>query len=298
MKKNRKLKLTKIAVSMLTVFVLAASFSNTASALSVFDLEPKVEATNLTAKSAIVLNQVTGQVLYETTSETLRAPASLVKLVTALVVLDTKPDWRRICYIEEQDRVGGSSITVSSQGRVGYRMGDLFRAMLIPSANDAAESIARCTGLSRADFLSRMQSKALEQNALTAKFVDVSGMSQENQMSALGVARLSNAAFSTEFVRSVTRTQSYKLCTINGACRYVKNTNSLLADKELTTIAGKTGTLDGAINFAGSFRDSRGHYFIVVVLGAESKQERFAEAKELVKFASEKSFWQDLFSVK
>lgn len=268
------------------------------SALTIYDLQPKVESASITAKSAVVLNQVSGQVLYESSSDTLRVPASLVKLVTALVVLDTNPNWERVCYIEDQDRVGGSSVTSFGQGRVGYKMGDMFRAMLIPSGNDAAESLARCTGLSRAEFLARMQSKAVEQGALSAKFADVSGLSSQNSMSALDVARLGNAAFSTEYVRNVTRTQSYRLCQVGGSCKYIKNTNELLADKELTTIAGKTGTLDNAINFAGSFKDSRGHYFIVVVLGAESKTERFAEAKELVKFASVRSWWQDLFAAR
>jgi D-alanyl-D-alanine carboxypeptidase len=143
-----------------------------------------------------------------------------------------------------------------------------------------------------------MQSKAIAEGAVTAKFVDVSGMSSQNQVSALDVARLANAAFSTELVRGISRTQSFRLCSTVGNCKYIKNTNQLLSDKDLTTIAGKTGTLDGAINFAGSFRDSRGHYFIVVILGAETKAERFVEAKELVKFASERAFWQDLFSLK
>lgn len=295
---NNRNKLSKFTLVVGLLWFVSLFGAKQVLALTIYDLQPKVESASITAKSAVVLDQVSGQVLYEVSSDTLRVPASLVKLVTALVVLDTNPNWEKTCYIEDQDRVGGSSVTSYGQGKVGYKMGDMFRAMLIPSGNDAAESIARCTGLSRIEFLARMQAKAQQQGAWTASFADVSGLSSQNRVSALDVARLANAAFSTEYVRNVTRTQSYKLCSTSGSCKYIKNTNELLADSELTTIAGKTGTLDGAINFAGSFLDTRGHYFIVVVLGAETKEERFAEAKELVQFASERSWWQDLFAAK
>lgn len=283
-----------IAILILT---LASIFPNRAFALSIYDLQPQVQSASITAKAVIVLNQVTGDVLYEQGSNDARIPASLVKLTTVLVVLDTNPDWNKVCTVSDQDRVGGVAITKSGTS-IPYTMSNLLYATLMPSANDAATALARCTGLPHAEFLARMQAKAREQGALNTTYVDASGISSANTTTAADMARIANAAFSTEKVRSITRTQSYRLCSTTGSCQTIRSTNPLLADKQLTTVAGKTGTLDGAINFAGSFKDVKGHYFIVVVLGGSSKESRFTEAKQLVNFASTRADWSDQFAVK
>lgn len=288
----------KYKVFIILITLLFGATVHTSQALTVYDLQPRVEAATVTAKSAIVLNQVTGEVLYEQAASEVRVPASLVKLTTVLVVLDTNPNWNKQCTVAEQDRVGGVAITKAGESKT-YTMQSLLYATLLPSANDAATALARCTGVSRAEFLARMQEKARSQGALNTTFVDFSGISDANVTTATDIARIANAAFSTEKIRTVTRTQSYRLCAGgNGGCQTVRSTNALLKDKELITVAGKTGTLDGAINFAGSFKDAQGHYFIVVVLGGSTKESRFQEAKQLVQYASTRASWSDLFALK
>ncbi len=280
------------------ISTIALVFPTKSFALSIYDLQPRVEAATVTAKSAIVLNQVTGEVLYDQGTGDVRVPASLVKLTTALVLLDTNLNWNKQCTVGEQDRVGGVAITKATETKT-YTMNSLLYAMLLPSANDAATALARCTGLSKTEFLARMQEKVRGEGALNTSFVDFSGMSDANTTTALDMARIANAAFSTERIRSIARTQSYRLCALNNAgCQTIRTTNQLLKDRTLTTIAGKTGTLDGAINFAGSFRDAQGHYFIVVVLGGSTKESRFTEAKQLVEFATERANWSDKFALK
>jgi D-alanyl-D-alanine endopeptidase (penicillin-binding protein 7) len=224
-------------------------------------------------------------------------PASLVKLATVLVVLDTQPDWNKACTVGQGERVGGVEITKANQ-TVVYTMQSLLYATLIPSANDAATALAHCSGLGHQEFLDRMNAKAREQGAVNTTYVDFSGISAANVTTATDMAKIANAAFSTERIRTITRLASYRLCSVDKQCQSLRNTNQLLKDKDLITVAGKTGTLDGAINFAGSFKDSHGHYFIVVVLGGSSKDSRFAEAKQLVKFASVRADWSDQFSIK
>ncbi len=266
-------------------------------ALTIYDLQPRVEAASVTAKSVVVLNQTNGEVLYELGGGDVRTPASLVKLTTVLVALDVIPDWNATCTVGIADRVGGVQITKADQA-ITYTLNSMLRAVLIPSANDAATALARCTGLSHAGFLARMQSKAMQLGATQTAFADTSGISGANKTTALDMAHIANAAFSTEIVRSITRLSSYRLCSVQKQCQTLANTNQLLKDKDLTTIAGKTGTLDGAYNFAGSFRDVHGHYFVVVVLGGTTKDARFAEAKKLVSFASVRADWSDQFVVR
>ncbi len=278
-----------------TFTILALVFPLSVQALSIGDLKPQVDTSTITAKSVVVLNQVTGELLYEQGGADARVPASLVKLTTVLVALDLPLNWNARCTVGEQDRVGGVSITKAGE-RKTYTLNALLYATLLPSANDAATALARCSGLSRADYLARMQAKVAAQGAVATTFADFSGMSGQNKTTAVDLAKIANAAFSTEKVRTITRTQSYRLCPVGAACQTIRTTNQLLQDKELTTIAGKTGTLDGAINFAGSFRDPKGRYFIVVVLGGSTKESRFAEAKQLVQFATVRQDWSDLFA--
>lgn len=277
--------------------ILTLVFPANVFALTIYDLQPRVEAASVTAKSVVVLNQVNGEVLYELGGGDVRTPASLVKLTTVLVVLDVVSDWNATCTVGVADRVGGVQITKADQA-VTYTMHSLLRAVLVPSANDAATALARCSGLGHAEFLNRMQDKAARLGATQTSFVDTSGMSSANKTTALDMAHIANGAFSTETIRSITRLSSYRLCSVDKQCRTLANTNQLLKDKDLTTVAGKTGTLDGAYNFAGSFRDSRGHYFVVVVLGGTTKDARFAEAKRLVSFASARADWSDMFSAR
>ncbi len=279
------------------IITIALVFPTKAFALSIYDLQPKVEAASITAKSVVVLNQATGEVLYEQGSGESRVPASLVKLTTVLVALDVVSNWNSLCTVGALDRVGGVEITKKDTA-VTYTMQSLLYATLIPSANDAATALARCSGVSHGDFLARMNDKARGQGAVNTSYVDFSGISNQNVTTASDMAHIANSAFSTDRVRAITRLQSYRFCSVNKQCQSLRNTNQLLKDTSLSTVAGKTGTLDGAINFAGSFKDSQGHYFIVVVLGGSTKESRFSEAKELVRFASSRASWSDQFAEK
>lgn len=292
---GKRMKQKVYYIFFLSLFVCAMLLPGRVFALSIYDLQPHVADGAISAKSVVVLNQVSGEVLYEQGGADVRVPASLVKLTTVLVVLDLAPDWNKTCTVGSADRAGGVQITKTGETRV-YRLGVLLHATLIPSANDAATALARCSGLSREEFLQRMSAKAAELGAVNTAYVDFSGISDQNKTTAADMAKIANAAFSTEKIRTITRLGSYRLCSVDKVCKYLKNTNQLLADKELTTVAGKTGTLDGAINFAGSFRDGHGHYFIVVVLGGSSKESRFTEAKQLVWFASLRADWSDQFA--
>ena len=269
---------------------------NFARALSIDDLKPQVDESGLTAQSSIVLDQVSGQVLYKNAEGNVHIPASLVKLLTVLVVLDTKPSMTKSCSIEQVDEVGG--VRINAAPGTKFKLRDLLYATLIPSANNAAHALARCTGLDILSFVARMNVKAQSFGAMASIFLEPTGISELNTTTAADLAKIANAAFSTKFVREITRVQQYRLCSIAPSvkCQSIKNTNQLLTDKEVTTIAGKTGYLDEArFNFAGSFRDSRGKYFIIVILGSSNKESRFAEAKQLLQFASNAAAWQDQF---
>jgi D-alanyl-D-alanine carboxypeptidase len=245
------------------------------------NLSPKISA-----KSAVVLNQSTGEVLFQSNGDVPRVPASLVKLTTVLVALDTVPDWNANCYLNSSDQVGGVRLTFSKG--YTYKLSDLLKSALVPSFNDAAHALARCSGISMEQFIIRMNEKVKQLGAWNTSFVEPTGLSVKNTTTALDIARIANAAFSTEKIRDITSQKSVVVCSVKPTkkCQTLRSTDELLGDQDVTVIAGKTGFLEEAgYNFTASVVDASGNYYITVVLGSTSKQARFTDSKNLWLFA-------------
>jgi D-alanyl-D-alanine carboxypeptidase len=171
------------------------------------NLSPKISA-----KSAVVLNQSTGEVLFQSNGDVPRVPASLVKLTTVLVALDTVPDWNANCYLNSSDQVGGVRLTFSKG--YTYKLSDLLKSALVPSFNDAAHALARCSGISMEQFIIRMNEKVKQLGAWNTSFVEPTGLSVKNTTTALDIARIANAAFSTEKIRDITSQKSVVVCSV------------------------------------------------------------------------------------
>lgn len=236
----------------------------------------------LSAHSSVVMNQITGEVLVSQNAKASWVPASLSKLVTALVVLDTHPDFNTKCVVNADDEVGGARLYAIANSK--YRLGDLMSATLVASANNAANALADCTGLTRAEFVERMNEKATALGAKNTRFVDPSGISEFATTTALDMANIANAAFSTQTVREIARQQTVWFCSSSHTtkCHNLTNTNKLFGDPALEVIAGKTGYLDESrYNFAASSKNSKGQYLITVVLGNPTKEDSFANTKTI-----------------
>jgi D-alanyl-D-alanine carboxypeptidase len=237
---------------------------------------------SLSAYSSVVMNQITGEVLASQNASASWVPASLSKLVTALVVLDTHPDFNTKCVVNADDEVGGARLYAIANSK--YRLGDLMSATLVASANNAANAMADCTGLTRTEFVTKMNEKAIALGAKNTHFVDPSGISEFATTTALDMANIANAAFSTERVREIARQQTVWFCSASDAnkCHTLTNTNKLFGDPALEVIAGKTGYLDESrYNFAASSKNAKGQYLITVVLGNPTKEDSFSNTKTI-----------------
>lgn len=117
-----------------------------------------VSPLNLSARSALVRDRASGMVLYEKHPEISIAPASLTKLMTAIVAVNNV-DLEEIVQIVPED-------LEVSEYRTGFSAGekitihDLLKAMLIASANDAAKAVARTVGGTEENFVGYMNRKA------------------------------------------------------------------------------------------------------------------------------------------
>lgn len=278
-----------------TIIVLALCLlPMSVQALTMAEITPGATKPQDPARSVVVIDQVTGEVLYNKNGDAAWIPASLTKLVTALVVLDTKPNWNGLCAVRKEDEVGGARLATYAGAK--YRMRDLFDASLVASANNATNTLARCTGLSGEEFVKRMNAKALEFGALHTKFVEPTGIDIANSTTASDFAKIANGALSTKTVRDTLLKKAVTVSTIGSSPKkthYLKTTNALLKDTEVLSLGGKTGYLDESMyNFAGSFKNPDGRFIISVVLGSPTKAGSFAETKSIIKTAQNPFAWQ------
>jgi D-alanyl-D-alanine carboxypeptidase len=247
-----------------------------------------------TAKSAIVMDEETGVVLFKKDVEEKLSIASLTKLMTALVFLDGNPDWdKKIELLKEDEEEGG--IFYARAGEE-VQVKDLFNMMLVGSVNNAATALARSTGMSREDFVEKMNEKAQELRLKNTFFTDPSGLGPTNVSTAHDVAILISRALENDKIRETVVKKRYVFSPQNiKKTYYVKNTDELLwgflNENPYQIIGGKTGYLDEAKYCLAIEVENNNHKIIVVVLGSNEIEGRFQEAKGLVVWTFENYKW-------
>ncbi len=245
----------------------------------------------VSAQAYIVEDVNTGQVIIDKNSNQAWPPASLTKLVTALVVLDEKVPLSKTVAMTSADQTLGActlgGACIKAKPGVKFTVDGLFHAALLPSANNAAAALAQSTGLSMDQFVAKMNQKAADLGATGTHFNEPTGMDPANQITAVDYAKIVTAAFSNNYLRGIAGLTSYALRSTNNS-RYnqtIKNTDKLLTDSDIQILGAKTGYLDEAkYNFA-SLMKYNGQELAVVVLGEDHLYTAFDETKLLAGLA-------------
>lgn len=239
------------------------------------------------AQSAYVVDERTWSVLFDKASDRVQPMASITKLMTALVVLDQGLDPARVVTILKSDyRAGGIIHTFSGEE---LTMQDVWMLALIPSDNVAAAALARSTGLSEADFVLAMNTKAAALGMRQTAFAEPTGISEANVSTAHDIALLVQAAMKHVKISDAVRRPVYSFSPLNKeVIRTAKTTNQLLNSfvnrEPYTIMGGKTGYTNEAGYCLAVMVDGPGATddVIVVLLGAPSNDNRFQEVKGLV----------------
>ncbi len=246
-----------------------------------------------TAKNIIIADEESGLELYKKNEQDMVPVASIVKLMTALVILDGNPDWDELITILPQDQIEGGIIYFFSGEQV--RLKDLFSLMLIASSNEAAVALARNSGIN--DFVSAMNKKAREIGMDSTYFSEPSGIESSNISTAADLLKLTKTAFGIEQIANASKLKTYEFNTINTK-RKVKAyaTNQLLSSflnsGEYEILSGKTGF----INKAGyclvlRIKKNNSPVITMVVLGSESIEARWQETKGLADWVFSNYEW-------
>jgi D-alanyl-D-alanine carboxypeptidase (penicillin-binding protein 5/6) len=176
-----------------------------AAAALVFATPAYAGAPAVSARAFLVVNPVTGEVLAQKRAWARVPIASITKLMTVLVALD-HAEWNDVVRVRaEAAEVGESTVNLRAGERI--TVGDLVKAALIQSANDAADALADYVGHgNEAAFIKLMNAKAAKLGLVRTHFTRADGLDARGHYStALDVTRLAEAAMRIRQIRAVVR---------------------------------------------------------------------------------------------
>lgn len=252
-----------------------------------------IQDIEISAYSAAVFDTKDKAFIFEKNPNDRLRIASITKLMTALVFLDTRPDWNKEYEIKREDRRDGGKIYLYLGEKVTVK--DLFYAMLVGSDNSSTISLIHSAGMSEEDFVAKMNEKAKALGLLQTRFVDPVGLSNNNVSTAREVALLAQAALSKDEINQAVSTKKTEFSTLDGTPKSIESTDLLLnnfPDDKIRILGGKTGYTDLAgYCFVAKFIDTNQHEIISVVLNTPTENDRFKQTSRLVRWIYDSYEW-------
>jgi D-alanyl-D-alanine carboxypeptidase (penicillin-binding protein 5/6) len=241
-------------------------------------------APKISVPSAILMDQATGTVLFEQESDEKRAPASVTKVMTLLLIMeaieDKKMDWETpIAVSPEAAGMGGSQVYLK-EGET-MTVDEMVKCIAVVSANDCCVAMAEAISGSVDSFIEQMNRRAKELGMKNTHFNSCTGLDTENHYTtARDIAIMSRQLMQHKKIQEYS---TIWMDTVRNGQFTLSNTNKLIRFYDGAT-GLKTGFTDNAgyCLSATATRDSLS--LIAVVLGGETSDQRFNDAKTLLNF--------------
>ena len=236
---------------------------------------------SVTSRAVVIFDEDTDQVLMDINGDVALPPASLTKLMTALLILEESNLQDQVTMIGA-DLIGGANM--GAQAGESYTVEQLLWGLLIPSANEAAMALARHHSGQVHVFVQRMNLRAQELGLTNTTFVNPEGFDEDgHRASAKDLLTLSRLLWQNPLFREIVGTSSV---TLGG--RFSRTTNELLGvDPQVNGV--KTGTTLEAGQCLILSIDRDGHQFYIAVMNS---QDRFADARVLKAKIEENYVWR------
>ena len=250
------------------------------------DLDP------ILAKASLVIDASSAAVIYEKDGELKLSPASITKIMTALVALDSFPLAEEVSVPEVCTQFDGGS-------KMGLKIGEkisvenLLYGLLVSSAADSACSLSLKDGLTREQFVEKMNEKAKALGMVDTFYSNASGLDETgggNVSTARDSVKLTLEALKNPFFRKVVSTTKITVGSMDKSLTHpLINTNELLE-----TVSGISGVKTGFTDKAGGclvfFYNWEGKEIVGVVLGS-SERGRFEDVKKIIGWISRVYTW-------
>ncbi len=235
------------------------------------------DALALRSSVALVMDQGSGDVLFQKNASAVLPIASITKLMTALVVTDAHQPMDELLEITEDDR--DFERNTGSRLRYGTMLTreDLLLLALMSSENRAASALGRSYPGGRPAFVAAMNRKAHELGMTDTHYVDSNGLSSSNVSSAMDLAKIVMAAYKVPLIRQFTTTAEHTV-NANGRTLHYVNTNRLVRGGEWDIGLQKTGFINEAGRCLVMQANVHGRNVVMVFLDSAGNLTRFADA--------------------
>ena len=243
----------------------------------------------VSAKSAVLLDVSTGQVLQEQNAHEPLPPASVTKVMTMLLIMEAIDSgaigWEDLVTVSEAAAAKGGSQVYLKAGET-MSVADMVKSIAVSSANDCACAMAEHIAGSEAAFVERMNARAKELGMEDTRFVNCTGLdddetAKDHKTSAYDIALMSRQLLGNH--PDIKKFTTIWMDTIRDGAFGLSNTNKLVRFYQ-----GATGLKTGFTRQAGyclsASAQRDGMELVAVVMGSESSQDRFAACKQLLDY--------------
>ncbi len=244
-----------------------------------------IKPPKLYSYSALAIDVKTGEIFVSKNPDDPLPIASITKLMTAMVVLDSGVDLDGYVAISSADI--DDLRNTYSRLRVGvqFRRRDLMLLALMSSENRAAAALARTTfagGTSQ--FIRKMNEKALALGMEDTRFYDPTGLVTDNRSTSLDLAKMVKAAYSYDAIRQDTTTKAADVSLgRNYIHRYI-NSDSLVRGDNIDIELSKTGFINEAGHCLALYTTINGRSVVMVFLNSAGKSGRVIDAISVSKY--------------
>ena len=245
----------------------------------------------LTSKSALLMEEDTGTILYEQNSHEALPPASVTKVMTLLLIYegerDGKFDWTDTVQVSEHAASMGGSQVFLEEGET-QTAGDMTKSIAIASANDAAVAMAEFLAGSEEAFVQKMNERAKELGMEDTNFVNACGLDTEGHVSSAYDIALMSRELMENFPEIKEYTTTWQDSIVHKTRRGeetfgLTNTNKLIQWYDGAT-GLKTGSTGNALYCLSGTAERDGMGLIAVVMAAPDYKVRFREVMQLLDY--------------
>ncbi|MGN0493147.1 MAG: D-alanyl-D-alanine carboxypeptidase family protein [Acutalibacteraceae bacterium] len=286
--------MVKKTFSIIFTFILV--FSAIAAPLTARAYE--ITGFNITAKAGMLVSMDTGEILYSNNADEKMYPASLTKIMTVILMLESEkydPEGKVAMTKEVQRLISGTGSAVSNF-QIGEEITqlDLVYTVLMSSFGDCAYLAAIYYGGSVEGFVGMMNAKAQELGLTGTHYMNPVGLHDEqNYTTARDVYTLFSYALKNSTFKTVCGTPRYTVAATNMSGARILSTTNFMIDNTTNyfyqyTKGGKTGYTDEAGRCLASFATYNGYNYICVLMNCPpnaDKRYEFLESAELYRWA-------------
>ncbi len=240
---------------------------------------------NLASTGVMVFDPQTGQTLYSKNADQAHPIASITKLMTAMIVLDSKLDMDEPIALSSDDIDTLKGTKSRLPLGTHFRRDDLVRIALVASDNRAASALGRSYPGGLPAFVDAMNAKAKGLGLTNTSFVDSSGLSPGNVSSPQDLARLVSAASTYPLIREYSTTPAIDITLPNSKRKIgFVNTNALVRASDWQIGLSKTGYISEAGKCLVMHAMIANQPIVIVLLDSWGKLTRIGDANRIRKW--------------